>query len=140
MSQKLFSQACLLLLLLSPDSSVPTQNPAQPPVADPLSPNEALELVRLLNTAQAESWLTSSSYQARANLLKHRLVSRQSMPVVVQDDTLGEIRGYKLSVLVSGDGKRYHLALVPVSGCSVAFFSNESGLIYTGKTLGCPAF
>ncbi len=64
----------------------------------------------------------------------------QSIPVVVQDDTLGELRGYKLSVLVSGDGKRYHLALVPVSECSVAFFSNESGLIYTGKTLGCPAF
>ncbi len=93
MSKHLFSQACLLLLLLNPGSSVLVQNPAQPSVADLLSPNEALELVRLLNTAQAESRLTSSSYLSLASLLKHRLVSRQSIPVVVQDDTLGELRG-----------------------------------------------
>lgn len=62
---------------------------------------------------------------------------RTEMAIV--DANTVTLRDYRLSLIRSADAKQYQAALVPLKGCATAWFTSERGLIYTGKTLDCPA-
>ena len=105
-----------------------------------LTQAEALAFVRALNTAQVDTLLSSGAYASLEGLAKHRFLQDRQAQIALKDSALGSYADYKLSVVASKDGKHYLLGLVPQSGCGTAFLSGESGIIYTGKALGCPAF
>ena len=46
-------------------------------------------------------------------------------------------KGAQLRLALSADASQYQVMVVPVDTCGVAVFSDERGLIYTGKVLDC---
>lgn len=106
-------------------------------LADQLSSNEALSLVRALSTTEAEKKATEQSFVSLQKLLQHRVMQRRLPEINVLDTHSATIRDYKLSVVPSADGQHFQLSLVPKSGCGYSLFTNESFVIYEAKALGC---
>jgi hypothetical protein len=106
-----------------------------------LSDNEALELLRAVNTAEVDVKLMAKQpYAPLEQLLQHRFFVGKELGsnITKVDSNTGTKKGYEISVCVLGEGKRYIAAVVPVErGCRVAFFTDESGVIYQGRALGC---
>jgi hypothetical protein len=46
-------------------------------------------------------------------------------------------QGRQLRLVLSPDGLQYQAMVVPADSCGTAIFSDERGLIYTGKVLDC---
>lgn len=102
-----------------------------------LSSAEALSIVRLLSTAEAENRTTEQSFVSLEKLLQHRAMQRHLPEITVLDSHTANIRDYKLSVVPSPDGQHFQLSLAPKSGCGYSLFTNESFVIYEAKALGC---
>lgn len=104
-----------------------------------LSQNEAVRLLRMINTAELSIFNRSQSYAPLAQVLQEVGVPPDFRPV---DSSLGTLRGYSISVIVSGDGKHYVSAIVPLtSGCGFSAFSRgEVAVVHVGVPLGCPAY
>ena len=111
--------------------SIPQESPNQ------LAPKEALALVRTINSAEQTIKINESNYCALDVLLKKADWFPRQSEIALSDNSSGTLKGYKLSIVASADGKHYQLSLRPASGCGVAYFTSESGLIYEGKGLGC---
>jgi hypothetical protein len=110
---------------------------------DQLTADEAMSLVRRINTAEATVLSNkdgSHQYASIFKLLQSATGQKYlNMPVNQTDETSGTLKGYAVSLLVSPDGHRYSLELIPASPkeCGAAFFSTEAAVIYIGKALGC---
>ncbi|MGH9430863.1 MAG: hypothetical protein ACRD3T_04915 [Terriglobia bacterium] len=101
---------------------------------------EAVGLVRTINTAELDPWFKTHAYVSLEELLQRRFLRGTGNAFVLSDASSGGWKGYVVSVVASADGKHYLLGLAPGSGCGFSVFSNESGVIYTGRALGCPPF
>src|SRR5215470_12736782 len=88
--------------------------------SDQLSASEALRIMRTLGTAEAESFLTEQKYMSVEQLIRHRFFSARQPEIVLNDTSSGTIKNYRLSVVVSADGKHFTAALVPIEGCGTA--------------------
>ena len=111
-----------------------------------MSAQEAVWLARAISTSEFELSATRNGFVSLDKLMEHRNVlmeerNMQSLKEYVKltDATSGTAKGWRLSVIAAADGKHFHLALIPDQPCQTALFSNESGLIYTGKAGGCAA-
>ena len=104
-----------------------------------LTHKDALGLVRTVNTIQATKSVGGGRYGSLGDILRKDGSLPLQREIILSDDSSGSVRDYKLSVVVSGDGRRYQVSLRPAAGCGIAFFSGESGVIYEGRGLGCPA-
>lgn len=107
--------------------------------AEQLTQEEALRWVRNINTAQVQPFVQEKSYLSLDGLFTRGALPRLAALATLTTPISATVKNYNLVVSPSTDGKRYHLSLVPKSGCEPAFFSNESGIIFVGKALGCPA-
>lgn len=119
-----------------------TRTQGRSPRSEQMGRNEVLELVRAINTEEADFFAKSHQYASLHSVTQEIdkwISAPQKNSLSLRDSTHAELSGYTISLLVSNDGKRYELGLTPkTSECSYAFFSNEIGLIYEGKALGCP--
>ncbi len=114
-----------------------------------LSEKEALRIVRAVNTIEASFFMSKQGYVTMDEMLRDSPgpdgVSKQSnietpagAPVNRIDSSSASVNGNKLSVITSPDRKHYSVNISPVAGgCSQVFFSNESGIIYLAKAIGC---
>jgi hypothetical protein len=105
------------------------------PVGDP-ELRAGITLMRAVNTAEAAARGQTGKYLELADLLNHRMMGG----VRAQVETNGTVvfyQGRQLRLVVSPDGSQYHAMVVPVDTCGSAIFSDERGLIYTGKVLDC---
>jgi hypothetical protein len=105
-----------------------------------LSDNEALELLRAVNTAQLDLRMARQPYAPLQKILQRRFFVETEVgsDITTVDSNTGTKKGYEISVCVFGEGRRYIASVVPVErGCRVAFFTDESGVIYQGRALGC---
>lgn len=118
----------------------PARSKATP---DQLTNDEAMRLVRRINTAEATALLAkdgSHQYASLSKLLESATGQKYvNTPVNQTDETSGTLKGYAVSLLVSPDGHRYSLELIPANPkeCGAAFFSSEAAVIYIAKALGC---
>jgi hypothetical protein len=48
-----------------------------------------------------------------------------------------QFRQYRLLMILSTNARSYQLSLVPMEGCAEAWFSDQRGVIYSGRALGC---
>lgn len=121
-----------------------------------LSPREGIDLVRAINTAEVEFFLKSyHKYMPLEEVLRHRIFQRGGMAIsgggmtmtltsplaipVIKDATSGTVKNYKVSVVASADGQHYQVAVAPANpGCELLVFSDESGVIDTGRAISCP--
>ncbi len=107
--------------------------------AEQLTQEDALRLVRSINTAQVQPFVQEKRYLSLEELLSRGGLPRLTALATLTTPVSSAVKDYNLVIFPSTDGKRYHLSLVPKSGCEPAFFSSESGIIFVGKALGCPA-
>jgi hypothetical protein len=104
-----------------------------------LSQQQAVALVRTINTAEAETFFKTQSYASMEKLLQYRSFQEQQNLLVPTDAFSGTVKNYKLSLVASEDGKHYLVGLAPAEQkCDAALFSSESGVIYAAKPIGCP--
>jgi hypothetical protein len=109
----------------------------------PLTKAQALEIVRTLNTAEMYVFLQQKCYSPLDTAAKHFKKQPKGLGELVTSSTnapSGRIRDYEISLITSSDGKHYKLAMTPVAEspvCTIAFFSDESGRIYSGRALDC---
>jgi hypothetical protein len=109
--------------------------------ADELSEWQALGAMRTINTFQAVAFQEPRhQYLSLDELVSqpHRNDHEQwltSLPLL--DGSAGTLKNYRVSVIVSPDRQHYAAQLIGFSSCGLTVFSNESGIIYTGRGLGC---
>ncbi|HEY6331122.1 MAG TPA: hypothetical protein VI756_17470 [Blastocatellia bacterium] len=96
-----------------------------------------LRLMRTLGTAEADAEGSQGAFLPLDRLLSHRFFQRNRSEFMLMDSTSAEIKDYKLSVVVSADGKHFHAALTPKEGCGTALSTDEHYIIYEGRALGC---
>ncbi len=105
-----------------------------------LSAHEALELVRTINTAELEMVMTRGAYHSLEDLLQSRFFENREIVPTLKDIYTATVKDYKLSIVTFAEGKQYVVSLVPTGEpqCRPALFSDQVGVIYPGKSLGCP--
>jgi len=104
-----------------------------------LSQSEALGIVREVNTAEVEFSLKNQPFAALEDVLSRLQGQGADLGAVSAERGSARIKDHLLSVVVSGDGRHYRLELIPLEGarCAPALFSNDTGVIYTARPLGC---
>jgi hypothetical protein len=107
------------------------------PKPSELSSSDGLRIMRALDTAEASAFNSEPKYLSLEQLVRQRLIPGDKMGLTLNDSSSGMIKNYKVSVVVTADGKHFAAALVPSDGCGAALFSDESDLIYEGRVLGC---
>jgi hypothetical protein len=123
-------RAISLALMLSAAAVTASQ-----PAAD-AGVRSAVTVMRAINTAENAVRHESGKYVLLADLLEHRAMSRVRTDIVVNGAAITH-QGRTLRVVLSGDALQYHAMVVPAETCGTAIFSDERGLIYTGKVLDC---
>jgi hypothetical protein len=110
--------------------------------ADELTEPEALGLMRMVNTFQVAPFQgPRHQYVSLEELVaqRHEKAHEQVLStVLLKDSSTGTLKNYAVSIVVSADGQHYVAQLISSSSCASALFSNESGIIYTARGLGCP--
>ena len=108
--------------------SEPTNEPAR----------EAVAILRAVNTAQAELNATAGGYGSVSKVLASSRFKKMFAGSVSEADSATATVGKSTLVLVvSEDQKHYQAVITPPDTCGVTMFTNEIGMIYKGRALGC---
>jgi hypothetical protein len=98
----------------------------------------AVDLVRKINTTQVEFRLQNNAYVSLDQLLEHRFMADSKALLEPADRTSAALADYHLRVVATDDGQRYTVMIASQAvRCGFAVFSDEGGVIYVGKALGC---
>jgi len=102
-----------------------------------------VNVVRLINTAEAEYKSTHSGYATWPELYRSGIIAKHEK----QGTMFGNLNlsespevapGWTLAMLVAADGQSYQLSLHNLPDkCEFSFFSDQRGLIYEGNVIGC---
>lgn len=109
----------------------------EPPAATNGPARAGVVMLRMLNTAQATLNGEGGSYGSLATVLGTPLFTQRYGALSAVDSTTALVNGQKLALIVIDGGKRYVASVTPLEPCGEAAFTNEGGLIYTGRALGC---
>ncbi len=102
--------------------------------------------MRLVNTAEAYSHRDQGKYDSLAGLISSGALKKAGGMTDDFSSTLSQLDlqkdasllvGFDFTLVVSSDGSAYKLSFVEKERCGAAYFSDERGVIYTGKALGC---
>ncbi|HKT11180.1 MAG TPA: hypothetical protein VJW77_05075 [Terriglobia bacterium] len=110
-----------------------------------LSEAQAVELIRLTNTTETDIFMRTHQYAPMDSLLDHKFMKGFGIQADQPGLTSATYRNYSLLVTLSPDYMHYVAELIPRQdsvataneACATAVFSNEKGVIYTGRALGC---
>jgi hypothetical protein len=120
------------------------------PKADPPAGKQgssALNFIRLVNTAQRAFLHAHGRYATIAELVKLEQQERGAQglpqgtgPLQTANVQSEPVAGFHFRFIIASDGSAYELSLTEVGvPCGLSLFSNESGVLYQGKTLDCAA-
>lgn len=118
------------LILLSAGAVTATQ-----PAVDP-GRAAGITVIRSINTAENAVLQRTGKYIELTELLSHAAMGRVRGDIVVNGSVVTH-RGQQLRLTLTRDAKQYQVMVVPGESCGTAVFSDERGLIYTGKVLDC---
>ena len=93
-------------------------------------------LMRTINTVENAIRSQTGKYVDLEQLVNHKMMASLRNDFT-SNGTFTFYQGREVRLVVSPDGMRYHAMVVPVDSCGFAIFSDERGLIYTGKVLDC---
>jgi hypothetical protein len=96
----------------------------------------AITLMRAINTAEHAVKSRGGKFVHLAELLEHPAMGRVKPDIAVNGGVLTH-QGATIRLALSTDGTQYQVSVVPGETCGWAAFSDERGLIYTGKVLDC---
>ena len=120
----------ILLFLGALGTTAFTQSSADPERA------AGIRVMRAINTAEHMARQQSGKYVGLAELLDHKAMGGVRADIAATDSVVF-YQGRQLRLLLSPDGSQYQAMVVPVESCGTAIFSDERGMIYTGKVLDC---
>ena len=126
----MFRISAILLFLGALETTSLTQSSVDP------ERRAGITLMRSLNTAEASARSQSGKYIDLADLINHPLMGGVRGEITT-DGSGVFYQGRQLRLLLSPDGLQYQAMVVPVESCGTAMFSDERGMIYTGKVLDC---
>jgi hypothetical protein len=106
----------------------------QPAPAD--DQRAAITVMRAINTAENAVRQSGGKFVPLAQLVDHPMMARVKANIAVDGNTITH-QGAQLRLALSADASGYQVMVVPASTCGTAVFSDERGLIYTGKVLDC---
>ncbi|HEV2426048.1 MAG TPA: hypothetical protein VGZ29_14555 [Terriglobia bacterium] len=117
----------------------PPPKPVVEPAPDPhmLNEFEARRFAQAVNRAESDYFAQHHAYATFEKLQSlHLFTGKRALPLPVASD--GLVKDHYLRLLVSPDGRRYMLSLVPdPGGCGFGVFSDETGAVYTAPSLDC---
>ena len=96
----------------------------------------AITVMRAINTAENATRQTGGKFVPLAELLDHAAMGRVKPNIAINGNTMTH-QGSQLRLALSADALGYQVMVVPAQTCGTAVFSDERGLIYTGKVLDC---
>ena len=96
----------------------------------------AIVLMRTINTAEHVVKSQDGRFVHLAELLEHPAMGRVKPDIRVSGGLVTH-QGATVRLALSSDGTQYQVSVVPGETCGWAAFSDEGGLIYTGKVLDC---
>jgi hypothetical protein len=108
-----------------------------PPAAANDPGREAVMILRVLNTVQAQMSHPAGAYGSLAQILASPMFKKQFNGASRTDSATAAIGERTLVLVASEDQKHYQAMVTPTDKCGVTMFTNESGLIYSGHALGC---
>ncbi|MGH9732231.1 MAG: hypothetical protein ACRD4A_11050 [Candidatus Acidiferrales bacterium] len=102
-----------------------------------------VNVVRLINTAEAEYKSAHDGYAAWPELYRSGIIAKHEKAGLMFGNlnlSAGPevVPGWTLSLVTSADGKSYELSLRNLKDkCEFSFFSDQRGVIYEGNAIGC---
>jgi hypothetical protein len=110
--------------------------------------NRALATVRMINTAEAWARRTNAKYLSLADLvatgslqqaagMNEDLAFTYSQLKLEHGNNL--LHGFDFALVVSSEGDAYQFSLSQKESCGSVYFSDQRGIIYAGRALGCPS-
>ena len=94
----------------------------------------AITVLRAINTAENAAKRSAGKYVAMAELLEHPMMSRVKPNIAVEGNTYTHA-GAGVRLALSADGMQYVVTVVSAAPTYAAAFTDERGVIYTGKAL-----
>ena len=95
-----------------------------------------IRVMRAINTAEHVARQQSGRFVELSELIDHKMMGGVRADIEATDSVIF-YQGRQLRLLLSPDGSQYQAMVVPVDSCGYAIFSDERGMIYTGKVLDC---
>ena len=95
-----------------------------------------ITVMRAINTAENAVRQSGGKYVELAALVGHQYMAKVRPNIVVNGNTI-TYQGQQVRLALSADALQYQVMVVPAATCGTAVFSDERGLIYTGKVLDC---
>lgn len=101
---------------------------------------DAANFLRLVNAAEVDHFVSTGHYAALAELIRSQKLQNPRIPISGLDlqSASEPMRGFHFRLLLSADQLQYQLALrEKTPACGLSLFSDESGVLYEARTLGC---
>ena len=110
--------------------AIAAQAPPDPELRD------AITVMRAINTAENAVRQTGGKYAPLVTLVDQAFMKGVRPNIVVNGDVVTYMDA-QLRLVLPADALQYQVMVMPRQSCGVAVFSDERGVIYTGKGLGC---
>lgn len=94
-------------------------------------------MLRVLNTVEAEMSRTRGAFAPLSAVLEAPMLRSSFSEASLADPTKAMVGGRTLVLVLAEDRRHYQAMVVPAEACGIGVFTNESGLIYSGRALGC---
>jgi len=110
--------------------AIAAQAPTDPELRD------AITVMRAINTAENAVRQTGGKYVPLVTLVDQAFMTRVRPNIVVNGDVVTYMDA-QVRLVLPADALQYQVMVMPRQSCGAAVFSDERGVIYTGKGLGC---
>ena len=110
--------------------AIAAQAPPDPELRD------AITVMRAINTAENAVRQTGGKYVPLVTLVDQAFMKGVRPNIVINGDVITYMDA-QLRLVLPADALQYQVMVMPRQSCGVAVFSDERGVIYTGKGLGC---
>ena len=110
--------------------AIAAQAPPDPELRD------AITVMRAINTAENAVRQTAGKYVPLVTLVDQAFMKGVRPNIVINGDVITYMDA-QLRLVLPADALQYQVMVMPRQSCGVAVFSDERGVIYTGKGLGC---
>jgi hypothetical protein len=98
---------------------------------------ETVRILRVVNTVEAQLGRTDGAYRPLGAVLASSMF-KEAFPGASASDSATVAVGRRTLILVTSEDQKHYQAMVaPADECGVSTFTNETGLIYSGRALGC---
>ena len=96
----------------------------------------ALRVMRAINTAENATKVKGGKYLSLIDLMQHPSMGGVAPQMKVAGTTVSYDK-WQLRLALSADASQYMVNMIAGDTCGLALFTDERGLIYTGKVLDC---